>query len=250
MTKPPKRCSSALRAVLSDEEVAPLLGVRLKTLRTRCRAGDEPGAVPSFDKNFVFDYRTVERLILGRLPEAFQETALRRVLGLRAGAVRVRAGEFADVHAERAAGTDVFLDDELLDLVREAATELGDMVANTASFDGWIATRGVTVNYRELMIRLSCADWSAVIDFATSAEDPLPNRTADLTDPLTALRIAGEDLALGEGLTERAFNEWAPGAGCPLRSHNVKRRFRGTWAAAKQAAGVHLDQTASRSSNG
>lgn len=192
----------------------------------------------------------VERLILGRLQETLRETALRRVLGLRAGTIRLRAGAFADVHAERAAGTDVFLDDELLDLVREATTELGDMVADTASFDGWIATRGLTVSHRELTTRLSCADWRALIDLATSVKDPPLTRTADLTDPLTALRIAGEDLALGEGLTERAFNEWAPGAGCPLRSHNVKRRFRGTWAAAKQAAGVHLDQTASRSSNG
>jgi hypothetical protein len=229
------RCSAALRAVVTDDEVAAIIGVAPKGFKGRCRAGDEPTARRSFDgRGFVIDRPDVERLIAGRVPEQAQDSARRHLLGICAGTLEVRGGHIRPKRADRWAGTDEMLDAEILELVRQAAADLGEQVADANAFDRYASSRGLAVLHREVMLRLRYADWPSVIESASATRDPTPTTpVADLTDPLTALRLA---LAESNDLTQRGFDTWAKESGCPLRHHHVLKRLRATWLGAKRMA--------------
>ena len=240
--KPTKPTASPLRAVIPTHVAAALVGVPDRAFAKRVRRGGVAGAVRGFESTgYVIGWRAMESLLAETLAPGALEEARRLLLGVRAGALRVEAGEFLRVADYQGCTADQYLDEELEGKVRQAVDELGQAALDPAEFDRWAADSAPGLNHRDVAVRLSAPSWAAVVEGARAAdwaEQPSSQRL-DLSDPTTALREAAAAFGDGRGreLSTGKFDDWAEEHGSPLRSGQLRSQL-GGWNEAKRAAGL------------
>jgi hypothetical protein len=146
-------------------ETAALLGCNHTLVLDWCRrgritAGRRPDPGEHRD-GFLIGWREVERLIRTELDADDHDAALRRLLAVRAGALRFRQGELVPETVELAP-TDTYTDDDLLVLVRDCSVDVGSDLDRASVFDDWCVKAGLQVTAHDICVRLRAA-WRDVV---------------------------------------------------------------------------------------
>ena len=149
------------RALLTLGEVAALFECSVCTVTRWADVEQLERVSSSWLKEARFDRHDVERLLRARLTDADQLAARRRLVRLVCGELGLKHGRL--VETGLTGGLDVgFCDEELIETVTKAVTDLVPEVCSRAAFDAWASAQSCPSS-ETVMRRLCIFTWPRVI---------------------------------------------------------------------------------------
>lgn len=150
-------------------ELAVLLGEDIEDFGYRAYDGKIPGAVQGFSEGFCFDARRADEMLVERYshPDELRE-ARYNLLDLRSGRKIVKDGQLVEPVSNetprRGSAADLFLDDELVQLLSCAYDALGSSIAYPSEFDHWADINASGVTSTDVALRLGAVSWDSLMD--------------------------------------------------------------------------------------